>query len=147
MKKLIAFFEIPATDFRRAVDFYETVLNMKLPVFECEQEKMACFTEDGETVGAISQSFDLLPDFQPSEKGVLIHFNTDNIATTLERVLQKGWESAHSLYEDRSRWQRLFCSICRFGRQPHRYLCRQVNQSSDFSVYICSVLLKFYKYD
>ena len=38
MKKLIAFFEIPATDFRRAVDFYETVLNMKLPVFECEQE-------------------------------------------------------------------------------------------------------------
>lgn len=49
MKKLIAFFEIPATDFRRAVDFYETVLNMKLPVFECEQEKMACFTEDGET--------------------------------------------------------------------------------------------------
>lgn len=83
-------FEIPATDFRRAVDFYETVLNMKLPVFECEQEKMACFTEDGETVGAISQSFDLLPDFQPSEKGVLIHFNTDNIATTLERVLQKG---------------------------------------------------------
>lgn len=36
MKKLIAFFEIPATDFRRAVDFYETVLNMKLPVFECE---------------------------------------------------------------------------------------------------------------
>ena len=77
MKKLIAFFEIPATDFRRAVDFYETVLNMKLPVFECEQEKMA-------------QSFDLLPDFQPSEKGVLIHFNTDNIATTLERVLQKG---------------------------------------------------------
>lgn len=26
MKKLIAFFEIPATDFRRAVDFYETVL-------------------------------------------------------------------------------------------------------------------------
>ena len=23
MKKLIAFFEIPATDFRRAVDFYE----------------------------------------------------------------------------------------------------------------------------
>ena len=28
MKKLIAFFEIPATDFRRAVDFYETVLNM-----------------------------------------------------------------------------------------------------------------------
>ena len=54
MKKLIAFFEIPATDFRRAVDFYETVLGVQLPTFECETEKMACFTEEGETVGAIS---------------------------------------------------------------------------------------------
>ena len=27
MKNLIAFFEIPSTDFRRAVDFYETVGN------------------------------------------------------------------------------------------------------------------------
>ena len=54
MKKLIAFFEIPASDFHRAVDFYETVLGMQLPTFECETEKMACFTEEGETVGAIS---------------------------------------------------------------------------------------------
>ena len=36
MKKLIAFFEIPASDFHRAVDFYETVLGMQLPTFECE---------------------------------------------------------------------------------------------------------------
>ena len=46
MKKLIAFFEIPATDFCRAVDFYETVLGVQLPTFECETEKMACFTEE-----------------------------------------------------------------------------------------------------
>ena len=38
MKKLIAFFEIPASDFHRAVDFYETVLGMQLPTFECETE-------------------------------------------------------------------------------------------------------------
>lgn len=92
MKKLIAFFEIPVTDFYRAVDFYETVLNVKLPVYEYEQEKMACFNEGGETVGAISQSPDLLPDFIPSEKGVLIHFNTEDIAATLQRVVQKGGE-------------------------------------------------------
>lgn len=29
MKKLIAFFEIPATDFRRAVDFYTPVRDKK----------------------------------------------------------------------------------------------------------------------
>ena len=53
MKKFIAFFEIPTVDFHRAVDFYETVFGVQLPVFECEEEKMACFTEEGETVGAI----------------------------------------------------------------------------------------------
>ena len=61
MKKLIAFFEIPATDFRRAVDFYETVLGVQLPTFECETEKMACFTEEGETVGAISYTQSFVP--------------------------------------------------------------------------------------
>lgn len=90
MKKLIAFFEIPVADFHRAVDFYETVLNVKLPVFECGQEKMACFNEDGKTVGAISQSSDMLPDFAPSPKGVLIHFNTEDINRTLVSVMQKG---------------------------------------------------------
>ena len=54
MKNLIAFFEIPSTDFRRAVDFYETVLETKLSVFECEKEKMACFEEEGE--GSDSQN-------------------------------------------------------------------------------------------
>ena len=48
MKKFIAFFEIPTVDFHRAVDFYETVFGVQLPVFECEEEKMACFTEEGE---------------------------------------------------------------------------------------------------
>ena len=75
MKKLIAFFEIPAADFHRAIDFYETVLNMKLPTCECEEEKMAFFTEGDEFVGAVSYA----SDFLPSEKGVLIHFNVDEI--------------------------------------------------------------------
>lgn len=88
MKKLIAFFEIPATDFRRAVDFYETALGVQLSVFECETEKMACFTEEGETVGAISYAADF--DFLPSEHGVLIHFNCEEIGETLDKVLQKG---------------------------------------------------------
>lgn len=86
MKNLIAFFEIPTTDFRRAVDFYEAVLNVKLSVFECETEKMACFAEKGETIGAVIWATDFLPAVQ----GVLIHFNCENIEQTLEKVLQKG---------------------------------------------------------
>ncbi len=86
MKKLIAFFEIPSTDFRRAVDFYEFVLGVRLDVLECETEKMAFFTEEGEAIGAVSYA----ADFLPSEKGVLIHFNCADIAETLEKVLRKG---------------------------------------------------------
>ena len=61
MKKFIAFFEIPTVDFHRAVDFYETVFGVQLPVFECEEEKMACFTEEGETVGAIFHGKIMMP--------------------------------------------------------------------------------------
>ena len=45
MKKLISFFEIPASDFVRAVKFYETVLSLKLDVMECDAEKMAFFPD------------------------------------------------------------------------------------------------------
>lgn len=45
MNNLIAFFEIPTVDFCRAINFYETILGLKLSVFECETEKMACFIE------------------------------------------------------------------------------------------------------
>lgn len=87
-EKINCIFEIPATDFRRAVDFYETVLGVQLPTFECETEKMACFTEEGETVGAISYASNF--DFLPSTHGVLIHFNCEDIEQTLEKVLLKG---------------------------------------------------------
>lgn len=97
MRKFIAFFEIPAADFSRAVDFYETVFDVKLPVFECEQEKMASFMEEGETVGGIfyAPEFPISEDgkpvhFQPSEYGVLIHFNCDDITETLRKVIEKG---------------------------------------------------------
>ena len=45
MNNLIAFFEIPTVDFYRAIDFYETILGLKLSDSECETEKMACFIE------------------------------------------------------------------------------------------------------
>lgn len=86
MKSLISFFEIPSTDFARAVDFYQTVLGEELQISECGEEKLACFTVDGETVGAVYQA----PGFQPSSGGVLIHFNCPDIEAALERAVQKG---------------------------------------------------------
>lgn len=86
MKNLIAFFEIPVTDFYQSVNFYQAIFGVKLMVAEYSNEKMACFVQDGQTVGAISYA----PDFKPSEHGVLIHFNCEDIDWSIQQVLKQG---------------------------------------------------------
>ena len=86
MKSLIAFFEIPVTDFYQSVNFYQTIFGVKLMVAEYNNEKMACFVQNGQTVGAISYT----PDFKPSEHGVLIHFNCEDIDRSILQVLKQG---------------------------------------------------------
>lgn len=78
MNNLIAFFEIPSSDFGRAVSFYKAVFNTELQVFDRGEEKMAFFNDEG----AISYT----PGFTPSAGGVLIHFNCSDINGTLETV-------------------------------------------------------------
>ncbi|MFW6327401.1 MAG: VOC family protein, partial [Bacteroidota bacterium] len=51
MQKLITWVEIPAVDFDRAVEFYNTVFKLNLSKEDFGQEKMACFPNDE---GAIS---------------------------------------------------------------------------------------------
>lgn len=93
MEKLLAFFEIPAADFTRAVKFYETVFQLELAVSECEEEKMALFPAgEGETTGAISWA----KGFDPSDKGVLIHFRVEDLTDTLTRVEKHGGKVVRS---------------------------------------------------
>ncbi|WP_455584100.1 VOC family protein [Bacteroides sp.] len=86
MKKLISFFEIPASNFSRAVKFYEAIFGIEMTVMECDTEKMAFFMEEGteQSVGAIS----FAEGFLPSERGVLIHFNCEDITATSTLVEQ-----------------------------------------------------------
>lgn len=87
MKRLISFFEIPTTDFKRAVKFYENVLCIQFSIFECEDEKMAFFPEEeGNAPGAISYG----KDFFPSKDGVLIHFHVNDMEDTVLRIKQNG---------------------------------------------------------
>lgn len=89
MKNLIAFFEIPVTDFYQSVNFYQAIFGVELMVAEYSNEKMACFVQDRQTVGAISYA----PDFKPSqstEQGVLIHFNCEDIDWSIQQVLKHG---------------------------------------------------------
>jgi len=86
MEKFISWVEVPAADFNRAVGFYSKVFKMKLEVFDCETEKMACFP-GGE--GAIS----FAEGFRPSKDGVLVSFNTGkDLDGTIARILENGGE-------------------------------------------------------
>jgi len=88
MKRLVSFFEIPSTDFRRAVTFYENILGIKMESFECEDEKMAFFPleEDGNCPGAISWA----ERFKPSADGVMISITCEDVSDTLKMIEENG---------------------------------------------------------
>lgn len=87
MKSLVAFFEIPAADFDRAVQFYQSVLGIRLNTMDCGNEKMAFFPEEnGLYPGAISYA----TGFNPSKEGVLISLSVESIEEALKAVVQNG---------------------------------------------------------
>lgn len=89
MKNWIKLVEIPATDFARAVKFYETVLGIKLTVCEsCETEKMAFFSDFTEIEPNVAISW--AKDFLPSKNGVLVSLKVDSMEQTLERINANG---------------------------------------------------------
>jgi predicted enzyme related to lactoylglutathione lyase len=84
MRKLISWVEIPATDFGRAVKFYNAILGLNMKETDCGTEKMACFPT-GE--GAVS----FAPGFNPSKDGVLLSLNADNeLEKVMERIERNG---------------------------------------------------------
>jgi predicted enzyme related to lactoylglutathione lyase len=81
MEKLIAWIEIPAADFERAVQFYNSVFNLDLTPIDCGDDgKMACFpTEEGAIVYS--------PYARPSENGTIVGFTVpDSIEATISRM-------------------------------------------------------------
>jgi len=84
MENLINWFEIPATDFSRAVSFYEAILGLEIKEAEMFGSKMGFFPTDGTNVsGAIVQG----EDYQPSSDGVVAYLNGGNdLQTVLDKV-------------------------------------------------------------
>lgn len=84
MKNLINWFEIPATDFNRAVSFYQTILGLEIKETEMFGTKMGFFPTDGTNVsGAIVKG----EDYKPSTDGVVAYLNGGNdLQGVLDRV-------------------------------------------------------------
>ncbi len=89
MKKMVAFFEIPCSDFNRAITFYEVLFGVELSVYDYEDEKMAFFSDEtSPSCGAISWA----ENFKPSKDGVLISFSCENMDKSLDLIEQNGGE-------------------------------------------------------
>lgn len=83
MENLINWFEIPATDFNRAVNFYKAVLGLDIKETEMFGTKMGFFPTDGTNVsGAIIQG----EDYKPSTNGVIAYLNGGN---DLQNILRR----------------------------------------------------------
>lgn len=83
MQNLINWFEIPATNFNRAVSFYKAILDLKIEEAEMFGSKMGFFPTDGKNVsGAIVQG----EDYKPSTDGVVAYLNGGN---DLQEILNK----------------------------------------------------------
>lgn len=88
MENLINWFEIPATDFSRAVKFYKGILDIEIEETEMFGSKMGFFPSDGKNVsGAIVQG----GDYNPSTDGITMYLNGgDNLQFILDKVENKG---------------------------------------------------------
>lgn len=83
MENLINWFEIPATDFSRAVSFYKAILGLEIKETEMFGTKMGFFPTDGKNVsGAIVQG----EDYKPATDGIIAYLNGGN---DLQNVLDK----------------------------------------------------------
>ncbi|QJB32166.1 VOC family protein [Chitinophaga oryzae] len=84
MENVINFFDIPATDFSRAVSFYKAILGLEITETEISGTQMGFFPSDGKNAsGAIVQG----ADYKPSADGVLVYLNGGHdLQTVLDRV-------------------------------------------------------------
>ncbi|MFZ6052508.1 VOC family protein [Halocola ammonii] len=85
MKNALHWFEIPATDIKRAKAFYEEIFDFKMQDFDLgDQIKMALFPTDQTGVGgALCQNHEF---YKPGDQGPLVYLNAD---PDLQKVLDK----------------------------------------------------------
>ena len=90
MKNAISWFQIPVSDFERAVKFYNTIFATELTLTEGLGSKVAVFPYDG-SPDAVGGALYKGPDFEPSDKGTLVLLNAgENHASILGRVEKAG---------------------------------------------------------
>lgn len=88
MNSYIGIFEIPATDFDRAVGFYQAILDLPIETMDMPGMQMGILPYENQAVtGVITKS----EGYNPSADGVVIYLNAgDDLQPVLDRVEANG---------------------------------------------------------
>ena len=90
MKSFISIFEIPTTDFSRAVNFYQSILDIEITKIEMQGTQMGLFPSDGQTASGVLIKGE---GYNPSSDGVIIYLNGgDDLQFILNKVEANGGE-------------------------------------------------------
>jgi uncharacterized protein len=88
MKNLISIVEIPTTDFRRAVAFYQVILDISIEEVDMGGIQMGVFPSDGETVNVALIKGN---DSKPSAHGTVVYLNAgEDLQITLNKIQSNG---------------------------------------------------------
>lgn len=88
MNSYISIFEIPATDITRAINFYQSVLDLKIEKMEMPEMQMGVLPYEGQMVTGVIIKAD---GYKPSADGVTIYLNGgDNLQVILDKVEKNG---------------------------------------------------------
>lgn len=108
MKSFISIFEIPATEITRAVDFYQTILDINIEKMDFPEMQMGIFPYEGQMVTGVIMKAE---GYKPSADGVTIYLNGgDNLQIILDKVEKNGGEIIvpKSLHADESGFYAIF---------------------------------------
>ncbi|MEH6406298.1 MAG: VOC family protein [Leeuwenhoekiella sp.] len=85
----IAWFEIPVSDMDRAISFYQNVFDISIAKQDFGGVLMGWFPQP-DNEGAASGTLIKHESYIPSEEGVLLYFNCENLAETLVKADTAG---------------------------------------------------------
>ena len=88
MTSFVSIFEIPAIEISRAIDFYESILDITIEKMDFPDMQMGLFPSEGQvTFGVIVQG----EGYIPSPNGVTIYLDGgDDLQIILDKVEKKG---------------------------------------------------------
>ena len=88
MKSFVSIFEIPATEISRAINFYQTILDIKIEKMDMPEMQMGIFPYEDQMVAGVLIKAE---GYKPSSDGVTIYLNGgDNLQVILDKVKKNG---------------------------------------------------------